>query len=60
MLLPCALIQSFVTPLSNNHTGDKLHIVIITYHVMINLVCNNYDRQYIKYYIISHITTEHR
>jgi len=25
------------------------------YHIMINFVCNNHDRQYIKY-LISHIT----
>ena len=29
------------------------------YHIMINLVCNNRDRQYIKYFI-SHITTYHQ
>jgi len=28
------------------------------YHIMINFVCNNHDRKYIKYFI-SHITNKH-
>ena len=50
--ISCALILVF-SPLS--YTQVKRYYYRDNYHIVINLMCNNRDRQYIKY-LISHIT----